>query len=198
MSSSDRSSGRPADNIMTNKLIRSGPLRRSMRKASSQSCWNLKNKEIQFKRWKLMMETREDGKKQKAYVAITSSTSYFHSLSSCKRGGGGKEQERAKRREGGEGTRKRTPRTLRNTQRTVWRACILVRVWRVKASFYLLNSFVSLPLPKEITCTKWSVSTKGTLSRRTPNLLLKLPKIWPKSMWNNCNQNKNAVSKITV
>lgn len=114
------------------------------------------------------------------------------------RGGGGKEQERAKRREGGEGTRKRTPRTLRNTQRTVWRACILVRVWRVKASFYLLNSFVSLPLPKEITCTKWSVSTKGTLSRRTPNLLLKLPKIWPKSMWNNCNQNKNAVSKITV
>ena len=35
------------------------------------------------------------------------------------KGGGGKEQERAKRREGGEGTRKRTPRTLRNTQRTV-------------------------------------------------------------------------------
>ena len=89
-------------------------------------------------------------------------------------------------------------RTLRNTQRTVWRICILVRVWRVKAGFYLLNSFVSLPLPKEITCTKWSVSTKGTLSRRTPNLLLKLPKIWPKSMWNNCNQNKNAVSKLTV
>ena len=55
-----------------------------------------------------MMETREDGKKQKAYVAITSSTSYFHSLSSYK-GGGGEEQERAKRREGGEGTRKRTP-----------------------------------------------------------------------------------------
>ena len=55
-----------------------------------------------------MMETREDGKKQKAYVAITSSTSYFHSLSSYKVGGG-KEQERAKRREGGEGTRKRTP-----------------------------------------------------------------------------------------
>ena len=46
-----------------------------------------------------MMETREDGKKQKAYVAITSSTSYFHSLSGCKGGGGGeKEQERAKRR----------------------------------------------------------------------------------------------------
>ena len=57
-----------------------------------------------------MMETREDGKKQKAYVAITSSTSYFHSLSSYKvGGGGGEEQERAKRREGGEGTRKRTP-----------------------------------------------------------------------------------------
>lgn len=34
------------------------------------------------------METREDGKKQKAYVAITSSTSYFHSLSSYKGGGG--------------------------------------------------------------------------------------------------------------
>ena len=34
-----------------------------------------------------MMETREDGKKQKAYVA--SYFSYFHSLSSCKGGGGG-------------------------------------------------------------------------------------------------------------
>ena len=78
----------------------------------------------------------------------------------------------------------------------MWRACILVRAWRVKASFYLLNSFVSLPLPKEITCTKWSVSTKGTLSRRTPNLLLKLPKIWPKSMWNNCNQNKMQFQKL--
>ena len=42
-----------------------------------------------------MMETRGDGKKQKAYVA--SYFSYFHSLSSCK-GGGEKEQERAKRR----------------------------------------------------------------------------------------------------
>lgn len=191
------------------------------------------------------METREDGKKQKAYVA--SYFSYFHSLSSCK-GGGEKEQERAKRRRPslGRGQErgllkneivssvriylqelnwttslhyhtwithkghenkgsdlqlkklyivKQILRTLRNTQRTVWRACILVRAWRVKASFYLLNSLVSLPLPKEITCTKWSVSTKGTLSRRTPNLLLKLPKIWPKSMWNNCNQNKMQFQK---
>ena len=47
-----------------------------------------------------MMETREDGKKQKAYVAITSSTSYFHSLSSCK-GGGGRAREGEK--EGGWG-----------------------------------------------------------------------------------------------
>ena len=46
------------------------------------------------------METREDGKKQKAYVAITSSTSYFHSLSSCK-GGGGRAREGEK--EGGWG-----------------------------------------------------------------------------------------------
>ena len=47
-----------------------------------------------------MMETREDGKKQKAYVAITSSTSYFHSLSGCK-GGGGRAREGEK--EGGWG-----------------------------------------------------------------------------------------------
>ena len=43
-----------------------------------------------------MMETREDGKKQKAYVAITSSTSYFHSLSSCK-GGGGEKSKRGRK-----------------------------------------------------------------------------------------------------
>lgn len=48
-----------------------------------------------------MMETREDGKKQKAYVAITSSTSYFHSLSSCKGGGGKRAREGEK--EGGWG-----------------------------------------------------------------------------------------------
>ena len=47
-----------------------------------------------------MMETREDGKKQKAYVAITSSTSYFHSLSSCK--GGGERGEKSKRGRKGE------------------------------------------------------------------------------------------------
>lgn len=46
------------------------------------------------------METREDGKKQKAYVAITSSTSYFHSLSSCKGGG---ERAREGEKEGGWG-----------------------------------------------------------------------------------------------
>ena len=42
MSSSERSSGRPADNIMTNKLIRRGPLRRRIRKAFIQICLNLK------------------------------------------------------------------------------------------------------------------------------------------------------------
>ena len=47
-----------------------------------------------------MMETREDGKKQKAYVAITSSTSYFHSLSSCKGGGGGREKKSKRGRKG--------------------------------------------------------------------------------------------------
>ena len=47
------------------------------------------------------METRGDGKKQKAYVAITSSTSYFHSLSSCK--GGGEERAREGEKEGGWG-----------------------------------------------------------------------------------------------
>ena len=43
------------------------------------------------------METREDGKKQKAYVAITSSTSYFHSLSSYKVGGGGGKSKRGRK-----------------------------------------------------------------------------------------------------
>lgn len=52
-----------------------------------------------------MMETREDGKKQKAYVAITSSTSYFHSLSSYKVGGGGRAREGEK--EGGWGEDKK-------------------------------------------------------------------------------------------
>ena len=42
MSSRERSSGRPADNIMTNKLIRRGPLRRRIRKAFIQICLNLK------------------------------------------------------------------------------------------------------------------------------------------------------------
>ena len=41
------------------------------------------------------METREDGKKQKAYVA--SYFSYFHSLSSCK--GGGRKRAREGKKE---------------------------------------------------------------------------------------------------
>lgn len=35
-----------------------------------------------------------------------------------------------------------------------------------------------------MTCTKCVVRTKGTLSRFIPNLLLKFPRKWPKSMWN--------------
>lgn len=63
---------------------------------------------------------------------------------------------------------------------------------------YLSNSTVSFPLPSEITCTKWSVSTKGTLSLRTPNLLLKFPRMWPKSMWNSCKGNELRIQHQTV
>ena len=61
-----------------------------------------------------------------------------------------------------------------------------------KVENYLSNWGVSFPFPSEITVTNWSLNTKGTLSLRTPNLLLKFPRMCPKSMWNSCSRNMNS------
>lgn len=49
---------------------------------------------------------------------------------------------------------------------------------------YLSNFSLLFVFPCWITCTKSYVRMNGTRSRLIPNLVLKFPRKWPKSMWN--------------